>query len=361
MVEPELCTPGRYCAENATTLWGHGPCAEGYLCPAGTGTPTPASSKCPAGWYCASGSSSPSSLCQPGYYCPEGSSSPRSYLCPAGSFCYAGSAEPALCPAGSWSSTPGRFTACNLCPASTYSGAVGATNYTSCKDCPAGFQCPSAGMAAPLPCPAGAKSAPTGLSCVECPAGTFNQMPGNNASDPCSPCPAGHICRAGTVYPEGALGCSCRRSVQTWMYDWRAHSLTETRSSDWAAAAFLYPLPTPAVPPATRARAPPRVHGPLSKRTCRLPCRHAARLHWRRHELRAVHGGHLQSRAAGLVPAVPRWQRVQRRRVPPRALPGWLLRVRRRDLLRRLPARCVHASTARITMSFHCFLAAVSQ
>lgn len=203
VVEPELCTPGRYCAENATTLWGHGPCAEGYLCPAGTGTPTPASSKCPAGWYCASGSSSPSSLCQPGYYCPEGSSSPRSYLCPAGSFCYAGSAEPALCPAGSWSSTPGRFTACNLCPASTYSGAVGATNYTSCKDCPAGFQCPSAGMAAPLPCPAGAKSAPTGLSCVECPAGTFNQMPGNNASDPCSPCPAGHICRAGTVYPEG--------------------------------------------------------------------------------------------------------------------------------------------------------------
>lgn len=205
VVEPTLCTPGRYCAENATTLWGHGPCAAGYVCPAGTSSPMPASSRCPAGWFCASGSSSPSSLCQPGYYCPEGSSTPRAYQCPAGTYCFAGSAEPALCPAGSWSSLTGRSSACNLCPAATFSAATGATNYTSCQDCPLGFQCPSAGMAAPLPCPAGYKSAPSGLSCVECPAGTFNQMPGNNASQPCSPCPAGHICRAGTVFPEGAL------------------------------------------------------------------------------------------------------------------------------------------------------------
>lgn len=203
VIDPLPCTPGRYCLGNATTLWGHGPCAAGYVCPAGSSTATPAATKCPAGWFCGAGSSSPSSLCAPGYYCVEGSTSARANLCPAGYYCFAGSSEPVPCPPGSWSSTTGRSASCNLCPAATYNPESAATNYTACLECPRGFYCPSAGLMAALPCAAGFMSAPSGLACVECPVGTYNPLPGNNASSPCAPCPVGHVCKAGTAYPEG--------------------------------------------------------------------------------------------------------------------------------------------------------------
>ena len=67
---------------------------------------------CPAGNYCPAGSTAPL-LCPPGNFCPEGVSMP--VRCRPGFFCPVGAATPVQCPAGTFSSAVQAF--CTPCPA----------------------------------------------------------------------------------------------------------------------------------------------------------------------------------------------------------------------------------------------------
>ena len=58
----DTCTPGYYCSSYGIT----GECAEGFYCPAGQSTATPAEYNCTMGHYCPAGSPSP-------VQCPAGS------------------------------------------------------------------------------------------------------------------------------------------------------------------------------------------------------------------------------------------------------------------------------------------------
>ena len=88
-----------------------------------------------------------------GFYCPMGSSSTAGILCPAGFYCAGAASDKQACPtnatsprgstavtncscnAGSWGPPGGT---CTLCPAGTFSAAVGAASNSTCEACPPG-------------------------------------------------------------------------------------------------------------------------------------------------------------------------------------------------------------------------------
>jgi len=80
-------------------------------------------------------------ICPTNTYCPAGTVTPNK--CPDGTISPAGSTSCQVdfgpsneCPAGSWSDPATKM--CKLCPAGTYSSAVGATSAETCLTCPAG-------------------------------------------------------------------------------------------------------------------------------------------------------------------------------------------------------------------------------
>ncbi|KAJ9462455.1 Myosin heavy chain, partial [Diplonema papillatum] len=237
------------------------PCSAGYLCPAGGTTPTPAGMECPVGQYCPAGATvallCPGGTygnmtngesanqacydCPAGYYCAEGTAGiSDSNRCPEGHYCPEGSADPAPCPAGTYSSSLGATTraVCLLCPAGYYCPA-GSPQYEA-RDCPIGFYCPEGtGAEYDNPCPPGTYSffprlenllqcseCPAGHRCplsgsnapMECTVGTYQPLTGSIRCKPCEPgwacdqlglvdsfvtaCHPGHFCPRGTALPE---------------------------------------------------------------------------------------------------------------------------------------------------------------
>ncbi|OXB81274.1 UNVERIFIED_CONTAM: hypothetical protein H355_014318 [Colinus virginianus] len=174
---PLACLAGTY--NNLTRQAACFPCAAGYYCP--ENTTSYSMNPCPAGFYCPKGLPVPSGECTAGFYCKGGAVLPNptddvtGNICPAGTYCTAGSAEPKLCPAGTFSSLPGRRT------------------LSACQPCPSGFYCEGPGL-----------SAPTGEcwegDCAEgfwCRIGARVRNPQDGESG--FPCPPGHYCPEGNV------------------------------------------------------------------------------------------------------------------------------------------------------------------
>ena len=128
--------------------------------------------------------------------------------CASGSYCSAGVAT--LCPAGYF--CPLSSYAAEICPAGTYSAAVGATSSDTCVQCPPGAFC-GAGSTAPTLCAAGYYSATpgltTGATCTATPCTAppgFGCAAGSSTAANATQCLPGFFCPGGT--PARATPCS---------------------------------------------------------------------------------------------------------------------------------------------------------
>ena len=214
------CTAGFYCIDGITP----NDCPAGYYCPEGTGSVYQA---CPVGtfsnftrlWHidnctqCTEGKfcSSPAATditgdCSAGYYCLSGSDSPtpgsgsvgNADVCPAGSYCPVATGNPQPCPRGTFSNTTQLTAAgeCTDCMSGQYCATTGLTLPTG--DCDPGYYCLSGAKQKQPPdgatggeCPV-AHYCPAGTSDpIVCPAGTYNPSTQQSA---CFPCPAGFYC-----------------------------------------------------------------------------------------------------------------------------------------------------------------------
>ncbi|EDO39339.1 predicted protein, partial [Nematostella vectensis] len=242
----KLCPAGSYCAGYGRTS-PNGPCDAGFYCSGGSwsnrpgdiGAPfqvslsiftiaknymisvSPLGDICPAGHYCPEGSekprscdlgsycaraglSTPSDQCTAGFFCNESSTVPNQHQCLAGHYCPRGTGIPEPCPSG------------------TFSGSLGNTGPSNCRNCTAGKYCAGNGLEAPTAdcnpsfyCPGGqATGSPSEYGCItghrcprgsptpeRCPSGYYqNEVLQSN----CKVCPAGFYCNAtynGVVIP----------------------------------------------------------------------------------------------------------------------------------------------------------------
>ena len=197
------CPPGYYCPAG-TSYPNQYPCAAGTYSDANDATTSGTCNACPVGWVCTAGTNkytNPMTKCQPGYYCLSGTGSPTqypcvagtyqpyfgaedaaacSYACPPGKYCPLASAAPAgdcadgyYCPEGSATATA------NSCPAGTYSTGTGLKNANECTICPAGYYCAAGSTVAGV---------------TICPIGKYNPSTGKSLATDCLTCTAGHYC-----------------------------------------------------------------------------------------------------------------------------------------------------------------------
>lgn len=201
MVAPQAsecinCTAGYYCVDGLNLI----DCPTGYYCPSGTGNVT---NMCPTGTFggttnlasetdctqCTGGSycdipglTAAAGSCSAGYFCTSGSDSPTpsglvgiAGICPVGHYCQAGVANPVPCPAG------------------TYTNTTGLTLEAQCTPCDYGKYCGSTGLSEPT------GDCDPGFFCLE-----GADVPNNPVTDSTGgPCPIGHYCPAGTSHPVG--------------------------------------------------------------------------------------------------------------------------------------------------------------
>ncbi|XP_031989756.1 SCO-spondin-like isoform X5 [Corvus moneduloides] len=203
-----------------------GKCTAGFYCPQGSPEPLP----CPLGLFCnASGLPVPSGECAAGFYCAGEAAGPKptdgvtGNICPVGSYCTAASAAPQPCPAGTFSSLPGRraLSECQPCPSGFYCEEPGLSAPTG--ECWEGFYCDS--QQGPVtdvtlyPCPQGFYC-PAGTSRSSqhsCPAGTFGPRQKLKSVQECQRCPAGKYCELpGLAAPTGdcAEGFWCKSGAR---------------------------------------------------------------------------------------------------------------------------------------------------
>ncbi|CDJ50229.1 hypothetical protein, conserved [Eimeria brunetti] len=241
------CDEGFFCARGAAARRPDpapdgtaGPCPRGTYCSRGLERPYLCQSgtygasdrlvmdyqcrKCTEGFYCSRmGLEEPEGPCAPGYLCPAGSKTPYGVACKAGNYCPDGATGEIACPAGTFNWTPGAQS-CSPCPAG-YSCGIRTANYSS-HLCPLGHYCPaSSDSAAPPQCPAGTFATEKGLQsphqCQPCRPGRVCKDPGltngdtqcpagsycppvntaNLAATQVLPCPAGNYCPAGSMEP----------------------------------------------------------------------------------------------------------------------------------------------------------------
>ena len=220
------CTAGGGCTSGSTATV---TCAQGYYCPAGTTTSTPANYKAPAGSYIdytGATSEYDNKPCGLGKYCPTGSTAPTS--CAAGTYS-------SILRASSWTTWPAGY----YCATTGLSAPVewdpgyysnsGATAWTYCpvgyychqkattydvmitQICPAGLICSRTILSVAYgldvspnlvshACPAG-KYCTGGYATADCPAGTYNPIVGRSSSADCLQTPAGfYTTTANTEY-----------------------------------------------------------------------------------------------------------------------------------------------------------------
>ena len=277
---PLPCLPGRYCPVG-TEFSDQFLCPLGTYSNSMFLTDVSQCTQCDPGFYCNSkGLVSPSAPCDAGYFCISGavSSQPTDNvagsICPTGSFCLEGVSFPTDCPVGTFNPSLGSFNAsfCIDCTGGHYCDGLGMdattgacsagffctsrattasstdgvtgdlcpkghacsegastpipcsegeytneTHSSTCRVCPAGFQCPGSGTINPLVCPTGHYCLEgTGNSPFPCPGGTFNPYLGAAQLSECVLCTAGSycettalssvtgLCDAGYYCPEGS-------------------------------------------------------------------------------------------------------------------------------------------------------------
>jgi len=236
-----LCPAGFYCPTNPVRIDIYD--QEPVPCPAGFYGPNPGQ------WLLNSATSCSSFPCQTGTYspviaatsattcitCPLGKyqdslgagSETDCKTCPAGSYCPAANTAPIVCPQGFYSTQTDCGTnpqscevsnVCSMCPAGTYSGTPGAISASACAPCPQGFFCPWAGSA--IGCPAGtygnAAGAQDSSVCLACAIGTYNSLTGQASVTSCLACPAGSFCPSNSMKVDCPAGWY---STQTSMVD----------------------------------------------------------------------------------------------------------------------------------------------
>ena len=122
-------------------------------------------------------------LCTPGEYL-KNQTDRQCSKCPAGYKCAGGATSPVKCPAGTYNTNTGNST-CTDCPTGHY--CTGGNNLTNC---PVGTYNPNTKQSALS-------------SCISCPAGTYNPSIGQTSSSACRACPAGQ-------YQPNTRQSSCR-------------------------------------------------------------------------------------------------------------------------------------------------------
>ena len=188
---------------NLTTV--EAPCSEGYFCPTGTGTPT---EECPEGHFCIVGRATPQA-CRAGTYQPDRGQA-SCHPCPAGAICSEGTFDPAPCPVGKYcpgSNAPGFE---EDCPPGTFNNGTGLTSDSECTPCLPGFYCPTEGTVYPtLPCGRGhycsrgaSVSQPTDATGGKCSAGYVCEA---GAAEPVPDADSGYSCPPGNFCPIGAI------------------------------------------------------------------------------------------------------------------------------------------------------------
>lgn len=200
--ECSICPPGSFCSGGEITV--SGPCSAGYVCPAGSMTPTQL--PCPAGTF-----SSETDLfniaqcleCGAGFYCEEAAT--QMTPCPAGTYSSQNGTE---------SAGPGVYPACQTCSAgykciegSTMQVECGVGFYSdfgeaSCHICPLGRYCGSNTTTNSSLFTGGGSWAKSGDPAGLCFNGTYCPLGMQRAPDLLrDACPAGFYCPAGTRYP----------------------------------------------------------------------------------------------------------------------------------------------------------------
>jgi len=220
-----LCTGGAVSpypietAERGTGLKNNRKCPVGYKCAQGDTTPTGCSAgefqnsfaqntckSCPPGYYCAGGNlSNPTGPCAAGYMCYAGAttSSPtdgtKGEVCPIGSYCSSGSAKGIECADGTRTTVTGRST-CDNCDAGKY--CISSTQF----DCPTRRYCVAGSVRGELCEPGRYNEGLTGLTansqCTACPERVYC-IDGTKGSDYCE---SGHICTGGAITPLPTSG-----------------------------------------------------------------------------------------------------------------------------------------------------------
>ncbi|RUS80922.1 hypothetical protein EGW08_011303, partial [Elysia chlorotica] len=152
--ECTACTGGYYCPSPGLTA-PPAQCNGGYYCVSGVDVPNPNSGVthtgegdvCPSGHQCPVGSSSPTP-CLAGEYSPSIALAQCS-VCPEGYYCVNETVTPVECPTGHYCPAGTEFDVQYACPPGTYNNVTGATNETSCQDCPPGEYCEGHGNVIP--------------------------------------------------------------------------------------------------------------------------------------------------------------------------------------------------------------------
>ena len=202
----------------------------------------PTISSCPAGTWMTGSAAAPFAIictinCAPGFSAPLGASlASQCVACTPGSYSPLGLGC-ATCPAGQYSTTSGA-TSCSNCTAGT-AGPAGSTSAAQCVACTPGTF--AIGGTACNPCPAGSYS--TGSSattCASCAAGSSCPAGASSAAQ-CASCAAGTYSTGGTA----CIGCPANTYVAA-NRDQRPEGVCEIFRSE--ALLPLPPIPTLATP-----------------------------------------------------------------------------------------------------------------
>ena len=192
-----LCPAGKFCSGGTTTIAGDGTCQAGEYCPIGSSRALP----CPAGKYCdtAGMSTVVGQDCTAGYWCKASSivanptSDPQGLICPKGHYCPSGTIEPIACPHGNYLDEEGKtqLSDCKNCSAG-YECPSPAMEITTSNQCPVNYYCPvNTTQGEHLPCTAGHKCPQGEDDEVLCPDGFYQPLPLQGA---CIQCPERTYC-----------------------------------------------------------------------------------------------------------------------------------------------------------------------
>ena len=207
---PYTCNDGFFGnSSNLATAECTGPCPPGFVCPAGSITPTP----CPAGSYLDSflGRSLGNCIrCSPGSFSAINGSAGCT-ACAAGTLSeVAGASSCNACPVGGFCASDGAASLRQTfepCAAGTFNPSVGALSNASCVRCAIGKANPIPGSADPEACRdclAGSFAATVGTGiCSQCASGTYQAQRGATS---CEVCPRGSYCIDGSSTPQACPG-----------------------------------------------------------------------------------------------------------------------------------------------------------
>jgi hypothetical protein len=156
--------------------------------------------------------------CTQGYYCLEGSTSITQNICPVGHYCVAGSGVPTPCPRGTYSSATGltNLASCVTCDVGSYCETAALTAPTG--SCAAGYYCKTAHYVArpqSEECPAGYFCGVGSVDKTAC-SGTYQDEPRKSS---CKTCPAGYECPDdGSSLKTSKVMCNPSTNTETSYY-----------------------------------------------------------------------------------------------------------------------------------------------